>query len=765
MEHSPFARARSVMSSLGSHAGRWRRRHPRAGVALVAAGVILVAVAADVVIGTPSPARIRTLGDMPVATMVFDRHDEPAFPIAQEQRIEVPLDQISPRLVQAVLAIEDQRFYEHSGLDVWRIGGALIANVRAGERAQGGSTITQQLARLSFLTNEKTIRRKLKEAFLALRIEWQLTKSEILEAYLNKVYLGEGFCGVEAASRGYFGKHASELEVAEAALVAGLIQAPSAYAPTRHLERAVVRRAVVLRQMTVAGAIDQATAADLANAPVTLVNRLSSDAGGPYVRQAVTQELVDRFGWELVSTGGLRVYTTVDPAMQAAAEAALTGGLDTAERHPAFRHPTRAETPLPEDRTAPDYLQGALVALDPHTGEVRALVGGRNFAESPFDRTTQAHRQAGSAFKPFVYAAALEMGYTPASIITGLDEPMDTPEGAWIPEDGHAGASAMTIRAALRTSSNRAAVQVLRAVGIPDAVEYANRLGVGAPPVPSMVLGSGDVTLLAMTSAYGVFADSGLRHDPVLIRRVEAADGTVLFERPEAQPQRVISEDTAFLMAQLLADVVDRGTGYRVRQAGFRLPAAGKTGTTNDYRDAWFVGFTPDLVAGVWVGFDTPKTIMRGGYASELAAPIWGRFMRAATEGSANRWIDQPDDIVAVPICRVSGLLPGSACARVATVDADGAVEWGTAVGVEYFRRGTEPQAECPLHRSVIFPGSVRHALEAPRPISLADVPAGTIELTGGTPGDISVSAPDEQADGKKRGFWSRLAGVFKRGG
>jgi len=756
-------RTPSNLRELLRQARAWRPSRRTAVLASVFTIAMSVAFAAEVVLSTPGPDRIRTMGDVPVATRVFDRHDDPAFTIFEEQRIDVPLDRISTNVVQAVLAIEDQRFYRHSGLDVWRIGGAALANVQAGGRAQGGSTITQQLARQSFLTSAKTVRRKLQEAVLAVRIERLYSKDQILEMYLNKVYLGDGFYGVEAAARGYFGKPAAELDVAEAALIAGLIQAPSAYSPTQHLERAVARRAVVLRQMAEAGVIDAATADELARSPVRLVNRLGNGAVGPYVRQAVTQELVARFGWELVSTGGLRVFTTIDPEVQTAAETALTEGLDAVERHRGYRHPTRAETPAAVDGRAPDYLQGALVALDPRTGEIRALVGGRDFSDSPFDRTSQARRQAGSAFKPFVYAAALEMGYTPATMVTNLDDPIDTPDGAWIPEDGHAGASAMTVRAALRTSSNRAAVQVLRQVGISEAVEYANRLGVGAPPVPSLVLGSGDVTLLAMTAAYGVFADGGRLHTPFLIRRVEDTDGAVLFEEPAPTGEQVVSEDTAFLMSQMLADVVDHGTGYRVRQAGFRLPAAGKTGTTNDYRDAWFVGYTPDLVAGVWVGFDRPKTIMQNGYASELAAPIWARFMRGATADEPARWIDQPDDVVAVPICRVTGLRPGSGCSRVATLTPGGDVSWGSAIGVEYFRRGTEPQEECPIHRASAFPGAVRAVLEPPESVSLAGLPMSAADVRAGAiPAAISAPEPEPR---KKKGFWSRLAGVFKRGG
>jgi len=750
--------------------GRWSKW---AGAGLAGLFVLL---AADVLIGTPSPGEIRGLAQMPVATTVFDRADQPAFTVFEERRFDVPLDRVSPHMAHAVLAIEDQRFYDHSGIDIWRVGGAAMANLRSVEWAQGGSTITMQLARLSFLTPEKSLRRKAKEAFLALRIERQFTKDQILELYLNKVYFGAGLYGVEAAARGYFDTPAADLQPAQAALLAGLIQAPSAYAPTNHLDRAVARRRVVLREMAQAGFIHPATAGTLADAPVELIDGYGHERHGAYFKQAVTRELVDRFGWDLVSKGGLRVYTTLDPAAQTAAEEALARGLDAAEKRAAFRHPKRGEAEAAGTEGAPDYLQGAVVAIDPASGEVRALVGGRDFSESQFDRVTQARRQPGSAFKPIVYAAALEMGYTPATLITGLDEPMNTPEGAWVPEDGHSSATAMTVRTALRTSSNRAAVQVLRAVGIPRAVDYSERLGIVAPPVPSLVLGSGDVTLLSLTAAYGAFANGGWLRSPVLIRRVEDADGNVLMTT-EPESHRVVSEETAFLMAQLLADVLDRGTGYTARQTGFRLPAAGKTGTTNDYKDAWFIGFTPDLVAGVWVGFDQPRTIMANGYATELAAPIWGQFMRGATEGQSRNWIERPDDIVAVEICRESGLLPGAGCSRVAKVDDEGDISWGSALGVEYFHRGTVPHDRCPIHLSTSFIGSLRAAVERPTALPATAVSPGAVIGSETVIGALSKPVqPDEaekdddakkgeKADGeKKKGFWSRFFGVFKGG-
>ena len=680
-------------------------------------------VTADALFGTPSAAQIRELLDMSRATMLYDVRGEPAFVLFKERRLEVPLAQVSPTAVRAILAIEDLRFHRHYGLDPWRIGGAMVANLRHRRLTQGGSTITQQLVRKSFLTNAKSIRRKLKEIVLAVRVERAFTKDQILELYLNKVYFGNGLYGIEAAARGYFDKSASALELDEAALLAGLIQAPSAYDPTDHPDRAVARRKVVLGQMVEAGFIDEATAAAMGDKPLHLVDGFKDAAPGPYFKNYVTRLLVDRFGWEAVSEGGLRVFTTFDPSAQQAAETALAAGLADVERR------ARSQTIPRRGQPAPAQLQGALVALDAPTGEIRALVGGRDFASSQFDRATQAHRQAGSAFKPFVYAAALEMGYSPATLVTGLDDPMLAGDESWLPADGHSDASAMTVRTALRTSSNRAAVQVLRAVGVPRAVSYAHQLGLEAPAVPALVLGAGDVTLLSLTSAYGTFANGGWLRPPVAIRRIEDRSGRVIFaDRPAGT--HVVTEETSFLMAQMLTDVVDRGTGYRVRQAGFRQPAAGKTGTTNDYRDAWFIGFTPAVVAGVWVGFDEPRSIMRNGYAGDVAAPIWGRFMRDATGNRDGQWLRRPSGIVAVEICRLSGALPTEGCRRALAFAPDGNLVERSYVGVEYFRRGSEPEDMCPIHGAGVFIDGAAPGADglAPRPA------AGFFRRIGGPP-------------------------------
>ncbi len=377
------------------------------------------------------------------------------------------------------------------------------------------------------------------------------------------------------------------------------------------------------------------------------------------------------------------------------------------------------------------------------------MVGGRDFKSSRFNRAMQALRQPGSAFKPFVYAAALESGYTPASLITGLDEPIYTLQGAWIPEDEHSEGSAMTVRAALRTSSNRAAVRMLEQVGISKTVDQARRLGMGSvPSVPSLALGSGEVTLMAMTSAYAAFADYGQLRSPMLIRRVEDADGKVLFESRQ-KAQQVISPQTAFLLTNMLTDVVNQGTAYKARQEGFTLPAAGKTGTTNDFVDAWFVGYTPNLVTGVWIGFDKPRTIISNGFAGELAVPLWARFMKAATARHGPDTFKAPQGVMGVNVCRLSGQLPGAMCDRVIT---------------EYFVRGAAPTQVCQEHYLFASSTQIANVLSPGGAIaSIGPRMVAPVAAVAEAPPELTVAPPDSAQPGEVAEEETRLLGSLVR--
>ncbi len=719
----------------------------------------------DTVSDLPVRVALRGVGSMAQATTLLDVKGRHAFTIFKEQRIEVPLEKVSPHLVRAVLAVEDQRFYDHGGIDVVRVAGAAWNNVLERRAAQGGSTLTQQLARQSFLTPDKTVVRKLKEIVVAARLEEEFSKDEILELYLNKVYFGDGLYGVEAASLGYFGKAAADLDVPEAALLAGLVKSPSTYAPTVSTDRAIARRNVVLQAMRGAGMLDRAEYEAAVNAPVRLKDTLrQQEAFGQYFKEEVRKQLVQQFGWERVYQGGLKVVTTLDLDMQKAAEAEVARAIADIEKRQASRRGNRRAP------AAADPLQAALVALDPKTGEVRAMVGGRRFEDSKFNRATQARRQPGSAFKPFVYAAALERGHTPATLITGLSEPVMTLQGAWVPEDEHLESDAITMRAALRTSSNRAAVRMLEEVGIAATVRYAQRLGVGSvPSVPSLALGSGEVTLMSMTAAFGAFANDGMLAQPVLLRKVETTDGEVLYQAsPKAE--RAVSEATAYLISTMLADVINAGTAWQARRVGFTLPAAGKTGTTNDYHDAWFVGYTPSLVSGVWVGYDQPRTIIGSGYAGDIAVPLWGRFMAAATRGQEPKWFRAPATVTSANICRLSGKLPTDACRTAQVLDRDGTISNRSMVYTEFFVRGTTPSDYCPFHR-VTFPGALATSGHMPEPS--APSPAAVVATPTVTDGTVVPDAKPTAAvetaavaetpqPERRRGFWSR---VFGRGG
>lgn len=613
----------------------------------------------------------------PQSTVIFDSKDRPISALYREHRIPVSLEEISGNLVNAVLVTEDRRFFKHNGIDFRRIAGSVVANFRQGRIVEGGSTITQQFVRGAFLDRTKTYSRKVREAWLATELETRFGKNQILQAYLNRVYLGDGYYGVEAASRGYFGKPASQLTATEGATLAALINRPSGYGLRRTPARVRERRDWVLREMMSEGLLEPGeyassvvvpVAATLASSATQSVQDPAKANQGPYFVQTVTEMLYNQFGTEKVLTGGLRVYTTLDSDVQRFAEQSVLKRL--------------AE--LDKRRVQGEPLQAALVAIEPSTGYVRAMVGGRNFVESPFNRATDAKRQPGSAFKPFVFAAALEAGYSPGTTIDGLDESVASLQGAYLPGGEHESDST-TLRSALVHSSNRAAVHLLQRVGLRPTIDLAARMGLDSmPAVPSLALGTGEVSLLNLTSAYTVFANGGILQSPTFIRRVEDADGRVLY-RAASDGHRVLSETTAFLMASMLADVVDHGTGYSARTAGFSLPAGGKTGSTDDHNDAWFVGFTPNLAAGVWMGFDRPQQIMRRGFASVVAVPAWAGFMKDATTDNKPDWITAPAGITHIRRCKESGGLATEYCELYGEV-------YGDMVGL-----GRSPDP-CPLH-------------------------------------------------------------------
>jgi 1A family penicillin-binding protein len=652
-------------------------------------------------------ATLAEIGPHPQTTVVYDRDNRQAFSFYVEQRENVALDRVSPHMIDALLAVEDRRFYSHHGLDARRIVKAAWRDWRAGRILEGGSTLTQQLARLEQLTPRRTLRRKLREAAIAVRLEERYSKQQILSAYLNAVYFGDGYYGVEAAARGYFGRSAADLQTHEAALLAALVRSPAAYSPSLNPERALKRRNLVLRLMRDTGRLSDAeyrAGLDMPLRPAKPAGELaaaSSDCGR-YYQEEVRRQLVARLGGKQVLRGGLRVFTGYDPGMQCAAERAI--GARIAQI-------TRA-------RTAARDLEASLVALDPASGEVRALVGGRDFEATSYNRATQSRRQPGSAFKPIIYAAALERGLAPASVLHHLDEPIMTEKGPWLPGGEHE-ESDYSLRTALKISSNRAAAQLLQQVGVSQATYYAQRLGIESqlPSVPSLALGTGGVTLLELTSAYGVFANQGQAVAPHLITRVEDANGASIWTDVPGRHQAVTTA-TAFLMSSMLADVITSGTATTARAAGFKRPAAGKTGTTDDYTDAWFVGYTPHLVAGVWFGLDKPAPILTRGFAAVVAVPAWADFMKEATATDAPDWFQPPPDVEKVTICRSSGMLATDAClhgwtgadsAQTGLSEMPGvpvgtsgrapvAAKTASTVYEDYFPIGSAPTEPCPIH-------------------------------------------------------------------
>lgn len=670
-------------------------------------------------------ASLAEIGAHPQSTVVYDRQGRPVFSFFLEQRVDVTLDRVSPHMIDALLAVEDRRFYAHRGIDGRRIVKAAWRNWRAGRILEGGSTLTQQLARLEQLTPARTLSRKIYEAAIAIRLEERYSKPQILHAYLNAVYFGDGYHGVEAASRGYFGKPAADLERHEAALLAALVRSPRGYSPSANPARALARRNLVLRLMRDTGRIDEAVYRSSLDMPLRGTSASASLVAsgatcGRYFEEEVRRQLVTRFGGRQVLQGGLRVYTGYDRDMQCAAEKTITSRI----------------AQIVKMRKAARDLEGSLVALDPASGEVRALVGGRDFGATSFIRATQARRQPGSAFKPIIYAAALERGMAPGSMLHHLDEPIMTDSGPWLPGGEHEEPD-YTLRTALKISSNRAAAQLLQQVGYSQATYYAQRMGIESrlPAVASLALGTGGVTLLELTSAYGVFANEGMAVSPHLIVRVQDQNGREVWGDTAARHQAVTAA-TAYLMNSMLSDVIGSGTATGVRAAGFTLPAAGKTGTTDNYTDAWFIGYTSHLVTGVWFGMDKPAPIMNRGFAAVVAVPAWAEFMKQATAADAPDSFVQPAGIEKVTICKLSGERATDACRHgwmrgdvvqagltdlpgvpvgdfgipaprrpVATFGRTSAAASASTAYDDYFLLGSAPTGECAIHGGAGLPG------------------------------------------------------------
>lgn len=690
-----------------------------------------------------------------------------------ERRILTTLAEIPQRLVQAVIAVEDTRFFEHPGLDVIGIVRAVWTNLRRGGRVEGASTITQQLARSLFLSPERTYGRKLRELVLAYKMELILSKEQILELYLNQIYFGQGAYGVGAAAQTYFGKNLADLTLAEAAFLAGLPKSPNNYSPSKNPERARKRQEHVLTRMAEARFITADEREAAAAQPLSFRHPVSEQIA-PHFIEYVRQHLMAKYGETMVYKGGLEVFTTLNVDLQKAAEKALLNGLRQLDKRQGWRGPIGTQDaatlaappptpaqPLKEGdllqgvvtKVAKDHVlvlvgstlgklsfddmawarrrlrgrdptkdvievvsmkklvkpgdvievtvkkvgrdtaefqldqtpvvEGALVALDPRTGSIRALVGGYSFARSEYNRAVLAHRQPGSAFKPIIYSTALNEGLSPATLV--LDAPVvyeeEETEKIWKPENYEKRFHGLiSLREALIHSRNLATVRLLDRIGVRPVIEFARTLGITSPLNYdlSLALGSSSVTLMELTSAYGVFANQGLRLEPYAIALVQDGSGATL-EQTLFEPQQAVSKETAYLITNMLEDVIQRGTGQQAKSLD--RPLAGKTGTTNDYTDAWFVGYTPNLVVGVWVGFDDLRTLGETESGAHAALPIWIEFMREALKTMPVMPFEIPDGIQFVRVDPHTGLL------------ASEQTEVGT---VEIFAKGTEPTEPAP---------------------------------------------------------------------
>jgi 1A family penicillin-binding protein len=628
--------------------------------------------------GCPSTAQIQAFRPSE-GSQVLDRSGRRIGRLTYVRRINTPLSRVPRQVRAAFIATEDRRFYYHGGID-WRSAArATFRNLSDVSYREGFSTITMQVVRNAFLphlSGERSLRRKLIELELARRLERTLTKQQILEIYLNLIYLGNGTYGVEAASRDLFGKSVDRLSLAEAATLAGLAKGPSLYAPRRHAERALDRRDLVLSLMAREGYVTPAAAERARAEPLHLAPaewRPPQDRS--YALDPVRAVVDSVLGNAAATAGDLIVRTTLDADAQRAAEHAIQIQGAAIQRRGA------------RPRSAGAQVEGALVALDPRTGAIRALVGGRHSIRSGFNRALEARRQPGSAFKPFVYAAALTAGYTPATVVD--DSPIEiVDEGRiWRPENfGGEYGGPLTLRRALMRSANAATVRLSQAVGERRVAALAQRSGIRSSmnAVPALALGALEVTPLELVAAYAPFANGGVSVHPYLVSVIEAGDGSVLWRAPVPKPERVLGEAEAFQLTSMLRSVVDDGTGRVVRELGVRGQVAGKTGTTNNGADVWFIGYTPTLVAGVWFGYDSPRPIASNASGGRLAAPAWAMFyLEGWRERSpAGAW-NPPPNLVERKIDAFNGEL---------------ANEWCPVTQREWFKPGTEPTRICQEH-------------------------------------------------------------------
>jgi len=592
--------------------------------------------------GLPSIENLKNY-QPPIITKFYSEDEEIIGEFFIEKREVVSLERIPNHLIQAFVAGEDGRFFKHKGLDYWAILRALLKNIFSGEIIQGGSTITQQVVKTLLLTPEKSLTRKVREAILSFKIEKYLTKEEILYLYLNQIYLGHGAYGVAVAAENYFSKSVEELNLAESALLAGLPQAPSKYSPHTHFEQAKKRQVYILNRMVEEGFISHPESLRALQVPIKVMGKqYPTVEKAPYFVEHARKYIEEKYGKDALYKGGLRVYTTIDLKAQAIAQEMVESGLKEIEKRQKY-----------SSRESSTSVEGALICFDLERGYIKVMVGGRDFKKSQFNRTTQALRQTGSAFKPIVFASALDKGYTPASIV--IDSPIVFEFGnkKWRPQNYDEKFNGpTTLRNALAQSMNVVTVKIARDIGIDYIRDYARNLGISSSIHNhlAMALGSSSLSLYELTKAYAVFAHQGKLFKPIFIKKVLDRDGNLLEENlplnhPKEPPdeKQVISPQTAYLMTYLLETAVQSGTGWRAKALG--RPVAAKTGTTDQFFDAWFIGYTPELVTGVWVGFDEDRSLGENETGARAASPIWVAFMSKVLKDKEMKAFPVPEGI------------------------------------------------------------------------------------------------------------------------
>ena len=670
---------------------------------------------------------LNAIGNLEIPSRIYDRHGVEIGQIKIEDRRPVELEKIPYHFIQALTAVEDSRFFQHQGIDYIGILRAARSNFKAKRVTQGASTITQQLAKQCYpeLKRNRNLETKIIEAFLARRLERNFTKPEILEHYLNRIFFGSGYFGIESAARGYFGKPASQLSVIESATLCGLIKSPSRLSPRNNPTGARKARDHVLQRMHLEGMVNNDQLAVYLKEPLSLVN--SRGQQNSYVQEMIRLQVIDQIGFESAGGGGFSIYTTIDHSAQQAARQSLLRNLSEVEKHPGFDHPTysqyRENKALPDPleknsqpkrklRRTPDYLQGAVLMIENQTGAIIALLGGRNFADSQLNRAFQSQRPAGTAFKPLVYATAYSGDYFPGSMVK--DTPIDNRSvaiggitgilGEWGGESEVVNyLGNIPAREALVHSKNAATVRIGKNIGRQKVSEIARKAGIRSPmdEYDKSLLGSSAVSLKELCMAFSIFPNAGKRPNSLhIISSIVNAGGSTIFSEPRTEFSRAIDPVTAYQVNSCLQDVLQRGTAKQsYTKYGLRdKNAAGKTGTTHNFTDLWFVGYNSEVTCGVWTGFDYPKTIYRGAFSNSIALPVWVDVMNASSESFPSRSIPMPDDCEVIEICRKSGHLATDSCYEELPGEAKGARKIQRCTYKEFIRKKNNFRRYCGFH-------------------------------------------------------------------